>query len=234
MPAHRFFLDNPLVHPTTTLTGEELHHLKNVMRARLGDRVEIVNGKGTLAHARLVELKKESALFEIIQKIDQPPPQHNLILAQALTRPALLDWIVEKGTELGATCFWLFPGDQSEKKELSSHQIERLHALILSALKQCGRLYLPTLEIKPPLSEWLPVSGTLLYGSLAPTAKKIQPSYSPPVTVAIGPEKGFSEKELSILEAKLHGTGVTLHTNTLRAETAALCALSILSNVLYD
>jgi len=228
MPAHRYFLDSPLTEETAALTGDEFHHVKNVMRARPGDTIEIVNGKGLLAHARLLEIKNASALFEITQRIHQPPPATSIILAQALTRPALLDWIVEKGTELGATHFWLFPGDQSEKKELTPHQLERLRALITSALKQCGRLYLPTLELKPLLSKWEKPSGTVLYGSLSPNAKPLTRDYPSPIIMVIGPEKGFSDHEHLILK-KLQAVPVTLHPNTLRAETAALCALSQLS-----
>ncbi len=229
MPAHRFFLDTTFSEKTALLTGDEFHHLKNVMRARTGDTIEIVNGKGTLVHAHLIEIKNSSALLEITQKIDQPPPSHTLILAQAFTRPALLDWIIEKGTELGADEFWLFPGEQSEKKELSPHQIDRLHTLTLSALKQCGRLYLPSIHLKPSLSEWEKPKGTLLFGSLQPHAQTLQKKYPSPVIIVIGPEKGFSAKEETLLETKLQGAAVTLHRNILRAETAALSALSLLS-----
>lgn len=222
MPAHRFYL-NPI---RETLDGEEFHHLKNVMRARTGDQIEIADGKGTLVQARVLEIGKNSAQLEIIHRINEHPPSSSLILAQALTRPALLDWIIEKGTELGATEFWLFPGDQSEKKELTPHQLERLHTLMISALKQCGRLYLPSLQVKPPLTRWQKPAGTLLFGSLAPNAQPIK-KFPAPVTIVIGPEKGFSKEEQDILETL--GIGVTLHPNILRAETAALCALSLLS-----
>jgi 16S rRNA (uracil1498-N3)-methyltransferase len=230
MPAHRFFLDTTFSEKTALLTGDEFHHLKNVMRARIGDSIEIVNGKGTLVHAHLIEIKNSSALLEITQKIDQPPPSHTLILAQAFTRPALLDWIIEKGTELGADEFWLFPGEQSEKKELSPHQVDRLHTLTLSALKQCGRLYLPSIHLKPSLSQWEKPKGTLLFGSLQPHAQILKTKYPSPVIIVIGPEKGFSTHEEILLETKLQGTAVTLHRNILRAETAALCALCLLSH----
>lgn len=225
MPAHRFFLNSPLTHSTLSLSEEELHHLKHVMRARPGDTVEIVNGKGTLVQARLLD----ATHLEITHRHQEPPPSRTLVLAQALTRPALLDWIIEKGTELGATHFWLFPGELSDKKELSPHQLERLSTLLISALKQCGRLYLPTLEIKPRLLLWQRPPGTLLYGSFAPGAKPLQPHAPSPVIIFIGPEKGLSNGEESFLENKLHASPVTLHPNILRAETAALCALSVLS-----
>lgn len=221
MPAYRYFLDSP----ADFLTGDEFYHLKSVMRARIGDTIELVNGKGTLSHARLTNISKDAAHFEITSTTHTPPPAP-LILAQALTRPALLDWIIEKGTELGATGFWLFPGELSEKKELSLQQIKRLQTLIISALKQCGTLYLPTLELKPPLSLWEKPDCTLLYGSLAPTARPL--TQHSPAIIAIGPEKGFSPQEHTALD-KLGSIGVSLHRNILRAETAALCALSLLS-----
>lgn len=233
MPAHRFFLIDDLSRDTVHLSGPEVHHLKQVMRVQIGEIVELINGKGMIAKARLFEINATKASFEIIDKTKVPPPAFDLILAQAITRPALLDWIIEKGTELGATQFWLFPGELSEKKELTAHQLERLHHLMTSALKQCGRLYLPTLKIVPPLSQWTKPTETVLFGSLLSTAAPLhnRPNDSS-VIMVIGPEKGFSPTEYSILQTQLHATGVKLHDNILRAETAALCALSILSLLL--
>lgn len=229
MPAHRFFLNDDLSRTTALLSGPEIHHLKHVMRVQIGQQVELVNGKGTLAKARLTEVKTTEAYFDIIEKIDIPSPPFELILAQAITRPALLDWIIEKGTELGATQFWLFPGDLSEKKELTSHQLERLQHLMVGALKQCGRLYLPTLTMKPSLSQWAQPSETVLFGSLLPTAQPLASHYASSVVIVVGPEKGFSAEEHRTLETQIKATGIKLHSNILRAETAALCALSLLS-----
>ena len=229
MPAHRFFLEDTLHHATAALRGDELHHLQHVMRAKPGDAIELVNGKGVLALARVKTINNSEAVLEIEKKIETPPSSHQIILAQAFLRPALLDWVIEKGTELGATEFWLFPGEQSEKKEITPHQMQRLHQLTIGGLKQCGRLHLPNLVIKPSLLAWEKPAGTLLFGSLSSDAKSLEDRYPSPVMMVIGPEKGFTEKEQSFLETKLQATPVTLNLNTLRAETAALCALSLLS-----
>ncbi len=229
MPVHRFFLKDPLQSPTAVLTGPEFHHLKHVMRIRPGETIELVNGQGTVANAELTQIKDSEALFEIHKKTQSLPPSFEIILAQGLTKPSLLDWILEKGTELGATQFWLFPGDQSEKKSLSSHQLPRLEHLVISALKQSKRLYLPSILLKPPLHQWSKPDATLLFGSLSPAAKPLQSSYSSPLIIVIGPEKGLSPEERLFLETNLQATGISLHPNTLRAETAALCALSQLS-----
>src|SRR5579862_10014163 len=110
MPHNRYYLDTPFQeNKTVTLADEEFHHLSRVLRARVGDKVELVNGRGQLAHAHLMELTKKEARLGIkaIEESKQKPP---LILAQALTRMNHLEWIIEKGTELGTTSFWLFPG----------------------------------------------------------------------------------------------------------------------------
>lgn len=225
MPADRFFLSAPLDVSSVSLMGSELHHLQAVMRARIGDSVEVVNGSGDLALCKVAALGKEEAILHVLSyRHENPGPE--IVLVQALTRPSNLDWIVEKGTELGASAFWLFPGENSEKKELSDNQKERLKNIALSAVKQSGRLYLPKIELKPKLSQWQPLSGSLLFGDLAPEAKKIAPPLALPLYFFVGPEKGFSAEEASFLRENLSAQGVKLHGNTLRAETAAIAALS--------
>lgn len=218
MPENRYFLDQKIDQgDTVTLPKEEQKHLR-VMRKEPGDTIELVNGKNLLAQATL--LTPETA--QVTSITTQDPPKRQIILAQALLRPKNLDLVIEKGTELGATAFWLFPGEKSEKKELSENQKNRLTHLTISALKQCGRLDLPTIVEKPPLTEWDPPSLPLLYGSLTSQNTLSKPGS---VIFAVGPESGFMQNELKILE-KLGARDITLNPNTLRAETAALCALS--------
>lgn len=231
MPHNRYYLDAPLnENETVTLADEEFHHLSRVLRARVGDAVEIVNGHGQLAHAHLVELAKKEARLEI-KALEEANPKPPLILAQALTRMNHLEWIIEKGTELGATSFWLFPGILSEKDELSPTQSLRLKHLAISAMKQCGRLDLPSIELKPPLLKWQPLQGTLLFGDpRAPflwESDLTRPLPSPTIFL-IGPESGFEEQEVDFMQNVLKAKGVRLHSNILRAETASLTALSLI------
>lgn len=227
MPHNRFYLDAPL-HDTVTLSGDEFHHL-SVMRTKAGDEIELINGKGQLARARVTSLKKRDADLEVLEvKIEKPKPP--LILAQGLPRMNHLEWIIEKGTELGATSFWIFPGLLSEKKELSPSQATRLQSLSIAAMKQCGRLDLPTIEIKPALAQWKPVQGTLLFGSLdedAPYLWKLPKPLASPVILFIGPESGFDAREEATLKS-LDAKGVRLNSNTLRTETASISALSLI------
>lgn len=230
MPENRFFLDALLRENTTcSFPEEEFHHLK-VMRKTAGDTVEIVNGRNQLAEAKITALSKKGAEITLFEVKTTPPPSRQLILIQAYLRPKNLDLVIEKGTELGATAFWLFPADRSEKSSLSESQSKRLHHLTLSALKQCGRLDLPPILHKPPLSSWEESPpGAFLYGSLS-TNTMATPS-SQDTYLLIGPEKGLTPDEENTLKNTLKATPISLHPNILRAETAALCALSIHSNL---
>jgi len=224
MPADRFFVASPLKN-NLILEGQEFHHLAKVMRVRLGETIEIVNGQGELVEAEVISLNKKSCELKILSHKKIPPLQQTLILALALTRPASLEWTLEKATELGTTEFWLFPGEQSEKKDLSNSQLHRLETIVINALKQCGRLYLPKIVLKPPLEQWQIPSGSLFFGDLSTTAPLKGP-FDKTVTFFIGPEKGFSPAENVLLREEFKAHPISLHENTLRTETAAITFLS--------
>lgn len=224
MPADRFFLAAPLKN-TLTLEGEEFHHLAKVMRVRLEETIEIVNGQGEFAEAEVASLNKKSCELKILSHKKVPPPEQNIILALALTRLASLEWTLEKATELGATEIWLFPSERSEKKELSPSQLHRLETILINALKQCGRLYLPKIVQRPSLDKWPQPSGSLFFGDFS-TQTPLKGPFEKTVTFFIGPEKGFSPAETLLLREKFKAHPICLHENILRAETAAITILS--------
>ncbi len=234
MPHNRYYIDSPLeMGISLNLEGEECHHLTRVLRARAGELVELVNGKGSLATAKIVQLNKKDAELAVIRVDEMQSSSFPLILAQAMPRMHHLEWIIEKGTELNVTTFWLFPGHLSEKESLSDTQMTRLKHLAISAMKQCGRLDLPEIKILPPLLKWTPQEGTLFFGDTENAAPylwdlKISRPLQAPAILCIGPEKGFDSREKIFLREKLSGLGVRLHPNILRAETAPLVGLSLL------
>ena len=84
MPHNRYYTDTPFAENAhVTLSDEECHHLVRVLRARPGDRIELVNGRGQLAYARLSEVAKHSAQV-LIERIVQEPPKAPLILAMGI------------------------------------------------------------------------------------------------------------------------------------------------------
>lgn len=227
----RFFIPiHPLcVGQLLTLEGEELRHLKRSLRCTVGDLVEIVNGQGALAQASVQTIHGREATLAIQTLEHAPPIAHEIVLAQALPRFAHLEWILEKGTELGAHAFYLFPGKLSEKTTLSSAQQTRMRNLLIAAMKQCGRLDLPKIQLLPPLLQWTPCSGTV-YLFADPHATRTLPEQWTPgaqrYILCIGPEKGWHSQERAHLETQLHAKGICLHSNVLRTETAAVAALS--------
>jgi 16S rRNA (uracil1498-N3)-methyltransferase len=182
------------------------------------------------------EISKEKAILKIEEVTQVPELPCRLILAQALPKPNRLDFVLEKGTELGVDCFWLFPGHCSVKKEFFPHQLERARTLTIAAMKQCGRLTLPTLIFQPTLEQWPSLIGiSAFFGDVEPEAlpfesvlKKLKPPLNPLIFVT-GPEAGFSNREVEILKNQ-GATGVKLHPNILRTDTASLMALGLLSH----
>ncbi len=233
MPAERYFIDGALDNTRIVLEGQEHHHLVHVMRAKLGDRIELINGKGTLAEGVVEELSKKTARVEIHSIHHEIPPLPKIILAQAIPRIHRLDTIVEKGTELGMQELWLFPGILSERKELTSHQMERLRNMAIAAIKQSGRLWLPHIRLMPFLSDWKESLPTGFYGDVTASAENYLSRIlmkNPISTSAIfftGPESGFDAREEEVLK-KRGVCGVKLHDAILRTDTASLMALSLL------
>lgn len=232
MPDNRFYIDSPLTDEDLIIEGEEAHHILHVMRARPGDTVEIVNGQGALAEAVIQSSTKRDVTVHLttLNPIQPPPP--SLIIAQAMPRFNRLDTVLEKGTELGMSELWLFSGERSEKAELSENQTERAHKIMVSAMKQCGRLYLPKIRLLPPLKQWKTQTFPLYYGTLETGVPTLLQAWKKAdgAIFAVGPEKGFSPEELQFLK-QIDGIGVTLHPNILRTETAPLAALSIMSQL---
>jgi len=225
MPFDRFYCAGELK-GKVLLHGQELHHLQHVMRIVVGEEVELVNGNGTLAHARVSAFKKEAVELEVTHTSHEPRPARTVSLAVPLMRPAKLELVLEKGTELGADAFVLYPADGSEKSDLSANALERLRYVTVSALKQSGRLYLPSIAVVRELDEVVAREGTLWFGDTRPEAPWLQPQPEKQVTLITGPEKGFSEREVALLEKKAQG--VRLSPNILRAETAPMAGLAIL------
>lgn len=238
MPAERYFHsgfleENQRIH----LKDQEHHHLVNVMRTRLGEEIEVVNGNGQLAKAVLETIEKKSSCLLVESVQTASPSSQHLILAQGIPKINRLELIVEKGTELGMTEIWLFPAMRSEKKDFSENQMERLHTLMVSAMKQCGRLFLPKVIVMPPLKQWKDIAiKPIFFGDVDPEAQaflsiwnELKPSNG--AIFCIGPESGFTEEEVGFLR-KLDAHGVKLHPNILRTETAAIASLTLLSHVM--
>lgn len=221
------------------LKDEEFHHLAHVMRQREGEMVELIDGRGTLAVARIDSLTRHSASLKMLHVSIQPPPVISLILVQALSPSNRLEDVLEKGTELGVNAFWMFGADKSKKIAISTSQQRRFEKILLSATKQSGQLYLPTLRFFSSLSSLfleIPASTPLLFGdtdSTTPHLLRVSTEdfftqFTTSLFFCTGPESGWSSQELHLF-SEYGARAVSLHPHTLRMETAAITAAAFLN-----
>lgn len=232
MPANRFYCPVHLEPGTIViLEGTEHHHLAHVMRMKVSDVVQIVNGQGVIGIGSIVAIDKKRTEIRIDSSKIFPTKLPSFFLGVPFMRLAKLEWVIEKTTELGTSGWILYPADRSEKTEFSSNQIERLGAIAIAALKQSGRADLPSIEILPRLSSLFAKEGTFLFGD--PLAKEpLPPSFAQtptPSIVITGPEGGFSSEEYEMLQD--HAKGIRLSPHILRAETAPIAAASLLGQM---
>lgn len=208
MPHNRFYS------PTNIIEGSELHHLSHVMRNTQGDIIELVDGKGALHIAKIDTITKKAAHLTIKETTIAPLPAFQKTLIQGLPKtPNKLKLILEKGTELGIDAFHFFGS------KTPSH--EKLHTILISALKQCGRLHLPSLAFHTHLQD-IPLSPSY-YGD--PQGNPLEPGRH---VFVIGPESGFTPDEITHLKGqKARPTKLSKH--ILRTETAAIVASHLLS-----
>ena len=220
--------------PRVVIDGLEHNHLFKVMRKRIGDRIECINGLGYLFEAEITEQTKQSTTADIINHRFETKPKPLIRLVCALCRPQYISDIIEKSTELGVDQLVFYPSVNSKQKEVSESQFTRWETILTSSLKQCDRLYKPSLSIKAHFTDIeFTATDMTLFGSLT-TNKHIHSVLSNQnrtrITFLCGPESGFTkDEEISFLEHGFHPTRI--HKNTLRACTAASFGVGLIDHL---
>jgi 16S rRNA (uracil1498-N3)-methyltransferase len=210
-----------------------------VLRLKLGDTLNVFDGSGHEAQARITEIAKDSVRLTILQQSSTPALPCRITLAQAIPKKNM-DLIVQKATELGVSSIVPLVSDRSVvKPDEDSKKTERWREIALEACKQCGNNWLPEIEAPQQAHDYLaslPKHDLKLIASLQPDAKPLktilgEPANQKSVLILIGPEGDFTPAELSL--AKSAGClPLSLGPLVLRAETAAIYALSILHHEL--
>ena len=226
MPHNRYFYPGPLcLGDTISLEEKESLHLQKVMRKKQEEAVEIVNGQGTLAEGIIQNLDRHTTEIHIIrQESLATDPLPELHLLQAYIKFQSLEWVIQKGTELGVSHFHFFPGDRSSP--VGHHlPLNRWQAIAIGAMKQCGRLFLPTIHCLSALNDYPHKNRPLYFGM--PKGEPLLPiGTACAYGLAIGPEGGWSPQEIDTLNQ--WGKPISLHPHILRAETAALVGIVLL------
>lgn len=235
----RSFLDVPLViGQRFALPEATSNHLVRVLRLDVGATCVLFNGDGHDYSARIASVQKRGAEVEIIDAIEV----HNesplrITLAQGVARGEKMDLILQKATELGVTTIAPVVTDRTEVKldaERSGKRMQHWRGVIASACEQCGRARLPEIIEPQLLDRFAANDQNARRFVLDPTAGISLPQVGMidhSLTIAIGPEGGFSERDLAILNVAGY-EGLRLGPRILRTETAGLAAIAAL-NALY-
>jgi 16S rRNA (uracil1498-N3)-methyltransferase len=191
----------------------------------------VFDGKGFAVRARVTDARDDRIELEPVgDALPDRAPSCRLTLATAVPKGERFDWLVEKATELGVARLVPIVTERSVVEPRLT-KLGRLHRLIVEASKQCGRNTL--MQLDPPVrwTNWAATEKSglrlLAHPGSAPLAASGKPGRSDGVTLAIGPEGGFTEREIDAARAagwRLVGLGPTL----LRVETAALAGAATL------
>ena len=213
------------------LTGEEAHHLLHVLRARVGTRVQLFDGRGRQTEAVVTQIERGDVRLECgpIERISRESPR-KLFLATALPRSGRERFLVEKAVELGVAEVWFFEPERGVAR-CSSGFLKKANRIVIEASKQCGRNTLMPVR-RRSLDEILTQTPTTMHRLVAhPEAPSWPPALagaeSAEVAVLIGPEGGFTESEIGRAESS-GWESVSLGSRVLRIETAALALAAVL------
>jgi len=218
------------------LDPEESHHVARVLRLKPGDALSVFDGRGGEWEATIAAIARDRV--EVVVLACRPgivEPPLRVVLDQALVRPEKIEWVLQKGTEIGIHAFRLIATERAEAPPPSPSRLTRYERILLEACKQSGRRVLPSLVVGPFEAPGPGVSGIVL--SHGPGVEPLSTLLSGPrpdeIRLAVGPEGGFTESELSSLDAS-GWRRASLGPRTLRTETAGAVAAALVLHLWGD
>lgn len=244
--ASRFFLC-PLPPPGRSVSLEEgeAHHALHVLRLSGGDVVDVFDGQGNSASARLIEVSRKGVRVEVIEtRPPSPRPLPRVHLCFAVPKGKRLDWLLEKATELGAASLQpiVFERSVAGGEELSPAALKRWSSHCIAAAKQCGLNYLPRIEQPCEFGAFVTRrrDGLWILGDAGPGSQPLAAVVSQrsaqDVRLVVGPEGGLSDAERAaavaagMIPARLGHTILRVETATVAmlATTVATCDRAVL------
>lgn len=232
----RLYLDQPLASgQTVPLSRDQAHYLTGVMRLGAGDIVAVFDGRSGEYLAELAGAGKRNVSLVIRDQRRELQVPPDLWLLFAPIKKARTDFIVEKATEMGAARICPVQTDFTNAERVRR---DRLQAHAVEAAEQCGGTFVPPVDDLCPLSRLLdawPEGRRLMFcdEELAGSVTAL-PDMPGPWAILIGPEGGFSPAERARLSAHPAAHPVSLGPRILRADTAAVAALTLWQATLGD
>lgn len=246
MRLHRFFIEEHLRNKKsiTLYEADIIHQLKDVFRVRAGDQLILLDNSGFEYISEIVMIASGKAEIKIIDSAAALNVPHKEVwLFASLIKKDHYEWVLEKCTELGVSHFVPMVSDRTEKKDLN---IDRAHKIVKEASEQSGRGIMPTIHDVRSFTDALThaeennikifsfhVGGESLdkekvFNKQSTLEKSLGiPQEKQAIGIFIGPEGGWSDKEVSMFKEKnipLYSLG----NQVLRAETAAIAISSLM------
>jgi 16S rRNA (uracil1498-N3)-methyltransferase len=216
------------------LDGQVGHYVFRVLKLRAGDPVVLFNGDGSDYAAELLSNRRDAVSLRVTARLPAIPESRLAItLVQAVGKGDRMDLALQKSTELGVTAVQPLFSERTEVRlegERREKRAEHWRRVLTSACEQCGRARVPNLHEPLSLDEWLVAEHEGDRVVLDPTSEASLAAWTPDsgqVSVLVGPEGGFSDRELKML--RLAGVrALAMGPRILRTETAGPAAIAIL------
>ena len=237
---HRIFVNPDLrAGAIVNVEREQANYLFNVLRLQAGSIVNVFNGRDGEWHAALEGSFKKAATLKILHQTRQQTLNPDIHYYFAPLKSARLDYLMQKGVEMGAS--HLGPVI-TRRTQAARFNMARARANIIEAAEQCEILALPTLsepvKFERLLADWQPERGLVFCDEDAPLADPVAAlghiKRGAPCAVIIGPEGGFDAAERAALAQVPNVVRLSLGPRILRADTAAVAALTVLQITVGD
>lgn len=228
--APRVFVDQPLAEGAEVLLdAAQANYLLAVMRLREGAGVRLFDDRSGEWAAELASAAKRDARLRVVAQLGPREPVPDLWLCAAPIKRQRIDWLAEKACELGVGR--VVPV-LTRRAVVDRLNLDRLRAHMIEAAEQCGRTALPALaepvKLAGLLQAW-PAERALFFADETGGVPLAQAAAARPgpAAILIGPEGGFAPQERDAIRALPQAIGIGLGPRILRAETAALAAVSL-------
>lgn len=241
IPAKRLFVPDDLRPGAEVEPGDgQVHYLMTVLRLGQDDEVALFNGRDGEWRARLQAVSRKKCRLAVVDRLRPQVAEPDLWLCFAPIKRARIDFVAEKATELGVA---VIQPVITRRTIVARVNGERLAANAREAAEQCDRLVVPEVREAVTLDRLLdrwPAGRRLMFcdesrqAPPAAAALAATGAVDQPWAVLIGPEGGFAPEEMARLRAQPGVLAVGLGPRLLRADTAAVAALSLFQGVLGD
>jgi 16S rRNA (uracil1498-N3)-methyltransferase len=221
-----------LLNSNLRIDGFEFSHLIRVLRKKANDELTITDGKRNIYHCKIVEITKTEINCEILSKdfdLNEPALRINLFVSP-LRNSDRFEFLIEKVVELGI--FEIYPVVSKYtvvKNSFSETKMSRLRKIVIAAMGQSQRCYLPFIHNTVSFEEMMKITDNkankiVYYEHAGSNILSCEEKHNNELYILIGPEGGFEKKEIEILIDK-NWQVASLGERKLRAETAAIISV---------